>query len=244
VKFRSKNSRIELPEVFRHVNGSNAISQAEPGNETNVVEMLIKNLGPQVERVWEGLRPATKRLLAGALKSGSPPPPKTQSANYHYDAHADWELSRLLEALDERSRARATASGTRETSDAAELAETCARILEEQSGSAEVFIQLASRAIAQADYNRLEKMADRLFERFSPGEIAEVIRQTELPQIRAIAFETLAMLPVALIEPLLDDPLYADIAMNSLEQMAYEYDSEEARDLLERFENDDDPIGN
>jgi hypothetical protein len=203
--------------------------------------MLIKNLGPQVESVWEGLRPATKRLLAGALKSGSPPPPKTQSANYYYDAHADWELSRLLEVLDERSRARALTS---EATDAAELAETCARILEEQSGSAEVFIQLASRAIAQADYVRLEKMADRLFERFSAGEIAEVIRQTELPQIRALAFETLAMLPVALIEPLLDDPLYTEIAMNSLEQMAYEYDSEEARDLLDRFESDNDPIGN
>lgn len=198
--------------------------------------MLIKNLGPQVERVWEDLRPNTKRLLAGALKSGNPLPTKSQSSNFHYDAHADWELSRLLEVLDERSRS--------DSPDAAELAETCARILEEQSGSAEVFIQLASRAIAQADYNRLEKMADRLFERFSAGEIAEVVRQTDIPQIRAIAFETLAMLPVDLIEPLLDDPLYSEIAANSLEQKAFEFDSEEARELLDRFENEDGKLGN
>jgi hypothetical protein len=206
--------------------------------------MLIKNLGPQVERVWENLRPTTKRLLAGALKSGNPLPPKTQSSAFNYDAHADWELSRLLEVLDERSHARANPVDTAEKSDAAELAETCARILEEQSGSAEVFIQLASRAIAQSNYDRLEKMADRLFERFSPAEIAEIVRQTDAPQIRAIAFETLAMLPVELIEPLLDDPLYTEIAASSLEQKAYEFDSDEARDLLDRFENGESPMGN
>jgi hypothetical protein len=200
--------------------------------------MLIKNLGPQVERVWEDLRPTTKRLLAGALKSGTPLPAKSHSANYNYDAHADWELSRLLKALDDRSQVR------KDNADAAELAEACASILEEQSGSAEVFIQLAARAIALSDYDRLEKLADRLFERFSAGEIAEIVRQTEVPQIRAIAFETLSMLPVELIEPLLDDPLYSEIALNSLEQKAFEYESEEAREALERFEKEEDQLGN
>jgi len=65
----------------------------------------------------------------------------------------------------------------------------------------------------------------------------EVVRQTEYPQIRAIAYETLALLPVQAIVPLLDDPLYADIAAGALEQKAFEYDSEEARDILEQFEN-------
>ena len=200
--------------------------------------MQIKNLGPQVASVWNDLRPTTKRLLAGALNTGSPLPSQSQSPKYHYDAHADWELSRLLAALDERSKSKIDTSDAPEKTDAVQLAETCARILEEQSGSAEVFIQLATRSIAQADYNRLEKLADILFERFSPAEIAEVVRQTELPQIRAIAFETLAMLPVDLIAPLLDDPLYSDIAVNSLEQKAFEFDSEEARDLLDRFESE------
>lgn len=206
--------------------------------------MLIKNLGPKVESVWEDLRPTTKRLLAGALRTGNPHPAKNQFSNYYYDAHADWELSRLLEALDERTSTKFDTTDAPEKTEAAELAETCARILEHQSGSAEVFIQLATRAIAQTDYDRLEKLADILFERFSPGEIAEVVRQTELPQIRAVAFETLAMLPVDLIGPLLDDPLYVDIAVNSLEQKAFEFDSDEARDLLERYESYDGPQGN
>ena len=57
-----------------------------------------------------------------------------------------------------------------------------------------------------------------------------------MPQIRAIAYETLALLPVPSIAPLLDDPLYADIAANALEQKAFEYESEEARDALEQFD--------
>ena len=84
----------------------------------------------------------------------------------------------------------------------------------------------------------LHELADRLAERFSSGEIAEIVRQTEVPQIRAIAYETLALLPVPAILPLLDDPLYQEIAANALEQKAFEYDSEEARDLLEQFDDD------
>ena len=86
------------------------------------------------------------------------------------------------------------------------------------------------------DFNRLDKLSDRLFERFSASEIAEIIRQTDLPQIRAIAYETLAMLPVSTIVPLLDDSLYEDIAANALEQKAYEFESEEARDVLEQMD--------
>jgi len=118
------------------------------------------------------------------------------------------------------------------------LAETCVRVLEAQSGSAEVFIQLAERAIRKHDYNKLDKLSDRLFERFSAAEIAEIVRQSEMPQIRAIAYETLALLPVPTLLPLLDDSLYADIAANALEQKAYEYDSEEARDVLDQFDSE------
>jgi hypothetical protein len=66
-----------------------------------------------------------------------------------------------------------------------------------------------------------------------------------MPQIRAIAYETLSLLPVPAIVPLLDDPLYADIAANALEQKAFEYESEEARDALELFDNNagSDPSG-
>src|SRR5690606_32584049 len=122
--------------------------------------------------------------------------------------------------------------------DAVQLAETCAQILEAQSGSAEVFIQLATRAIKQHDYRKLDVLADVLAERFAPGEIAEIVRQSELPQIRAIAYETLSMLSLRSLVMLIDDPLYSEIAANAIEQQAYEYDSEDAREILEQLEEE------
>jgi hypothetical protein len=100
-----------------------------------------------------------------------------------------------------------------------------------------VFIQLAERAIRRHDYNKLDNLADRLAERYTPAEIAEIVRQSEMPQIRAIAYETLAMLPVNGLAALMDDPLYSEIAANALEQKAFEYDSEEARDLIDHLEH-------
>lgn len=198
--------------------------------------MMIKNLGAGVATVWEGLRPVTKKMLVGAMNSSSSTPASNSLQTFSYDAHADWELSRLLTALDEQSKT--AASNADILNEISQLAETCVRVLEAQTGSAEVFIQLAERAIKQHDYNKLDKLSDRLAERFSSGEIAEIVRQTDVPQIRAIAYETLALLPVPAILPLLDDPLYQDIAANALEQKAFEYDSEEARDLLEQFDDD------
>lgn len=198
--------------------------------------MMIKDLGAGVVTVWEGLRPITRKMLVGVLQSRGAAAPTTNNSKFSYDAHADWELSRLLTALDDQSKTAKAALGSEELADLTQLAETCVRVLEAQSGSAEVFIQLAERAIAKHDYNKLDKLADRLSERFSAGEIAEIVRQTETPQVRAIAYETLALLPVAAITPLLDDSLYADIAANALEQKAYEYDSEEARDVLDQFD--------
>ena len=196
------------------------------------VETMIKNLGAGVVSVWEGLRPITKQMLEGVMNAGNTTQPNNSAQKYSYDAHADWELSRLLSALDEQSRK----SSAKNLNEISQLAETCARVLEAQSGSAEVFIQLAERAIKQHDYNKLDKLSDRLSERFSAGEIAEIVRQTDVAQIRAIAYETLALLPVPIILPLLEDPLYSDIAANALEQKAYEYDSEEARDLLDQYD--------
>lgn len=197
--------------------------------------MMIKDLGTSVVSVWERLRPETKKMLVGVLESKTVPT-QTPSQKYSYDAHADWELSRLLTALDEQSKNPGSRSNSEILTEISQLADTCVRVLEAQSGSAEVFIQLAERAIKKHDYNKLDTLADRLAERFSAGEIAEVVRQTDVPQIRAIAYETLAMLPIQLLIPLLDDPLYADIAANALEQKAFEFESEEARDVLEQYE--------
>lgn len=197
---------------------------------------MIKELGGRVASVWEGLRPNTKKMLVGALQSSNPPQTNTKTPKFSYDAHADWEVSRLLTALDEQSRKKATRKNSTKLAEISQFADACARVLEAQSASAEVFIQLAERVIKENNYNRLDKLADTLVERYSSGEIAEIVRQTELPQIRAIAYETLSMLPIPAILPLLDDPLYAEIAAGALEQKAYEFDSEEARDILDQLD--------
>jgi hypothetical protein len=203
--------------------------------------MTNKEFGLKLASVWDGLRPVTKKMLVGALASGNPAAATAQPPKLYYDAHADWEVSRLLTALDEESRAKRVRKDPAKLNQITQLADTCVRVLESQSASAEVFIQLAERAIKDNDYDRLDRLADRLAERYSAGEIAEIVRQTELAQIRAVAYETLAMLPIPAILPLLDDPLYAGIAAGALEQKAYEFDSDEARDLLDQFDAENAP---
>lgn len=204
--------------------------------------MMFHEIGGNVTSVWEGLRPITKKMLVRALQTGlgtsSTPTPK-----FAYDAHADWEVSRLLTALDERSRQIEIQKDKTKLTEVNQLADTCVRVLESQSASAEVFIQLATRAVKDNDFNRLDKLADRLAERYIPSEIAEIVRQTELPQIRAIAYETLAMMPIPSLLPLLDDPLYSGIAAAAFEQKAFEFDSDEARDILDQFDAENDAPG-
>ncbi len=195
--------------------------------------MMIKGLDARVATIWEGLRPITKKLLVGSMESSGIPHSNNQVQKFEYDVHADWELSRLLNALDQRKREKDVGA----EQEAARLAETCALILETQSASAEVFVQLAARALNQHDYARLDRLSDHLMDRFSPAEVAEIIRQTDYPQIRAIAYESLSMMSVRALLPLVNDPIYADIAISALEQKAYEYDSEEARDVLDQMED-------
>jgi hypothetical protein len=200
--------------------------------------MTINELGPRVSSVWEGLRPVTKKMLVGALQSSGTGSLTSKTPKFSYDAHADWEVSRLLTALDEQSRSGEVRHDSGKLNEIKQLADTCVRVLEAQSASAEVFIQLAERAIKRNDYDTLDRLGDHLGERYSAGEIAEIVRQTELPQIRAIAYETLAMLPVPALYPLLDDPLYAGIAAAALEQKAFEFESDEARDVLDQFDDE------
>jgi hypothetical protein len=66
--------------------------------------MMIKDFGARVVSVWEGLRPLTKKMLVGALQATVSNPSNTTPQKFSYDAHADWELSRLLSALDEQTK--------------------------------------------------------------------------------------------------------------------------------------------
>jgi len=177
-------------------------------------------------------------MLVGALQTGNAVNPPSKSPKFSYDAHSDWELSRLLSAIDEQSRTTDIQKDSQKLNEMNQLADMCATVLESQSGSAEVFIQLAERALRRHDYKKLDSLADRLSEKFSPGEIAEIIRQTDSAQIRAIAYETLATMSVGSVAPLLNDSLYADIAAAALEQKAFEYESEEAKEILDQLDQE------
>jgi hypothetical protein len=200
-----------------------------------VVEMMIKDFGARVESVWEGLRPVTKKMLVGALQAKTENPVNTPTQKFSYDTQSDWELSRLLSALDEQARDKEVTGNPERLSELQRLTETCISVLEAQSESAEVFIQLAERALAKRDYKEIDRLADLLAERFSVGEMCEIARQTTNPAIRAIAMETIALMPVEEIMPSLDDPIYEDIARAALEMKAFEYESEEARRVLAHF---------
>ncbi len=174
-------------------------------------------------------------MLAGVIEANQ----TAAKQKFSYDAHADWELSRLLSALDEQAKDQSIRQNPEKLSEIKAVAETCADVLEAQTESAEVFIQLATRALSRNDFKKIDRLADILFDRFPAGEIAEVVRQTELAQIRAVAYETLAQLPTQSILPLLDDSIYYDIVRNTLEQQAFEFDNEEAGQILEQLEFED-----
>jgi len=203
------------------------------------IEMMIKDFGARVISVWEGLRPLTKKMLVGALQATVSNPSNTSPQKFSYDTQADWELSRLLSALDEQTKDAKIKKDAEKLREIRSLADACAYVLQERSESAEVFVQLAERAILRNDYKKIDTLADILAKRFSVGEIAEIIRQTELPQIRAIAFETLAQLPSASLMTLLGDPIYHEIVHLALEQQAFEFDNEDAQQILEQMDFDE-----
>ena len=201
--------------------------------------MTIKDFGARVISVWEGLRPMTKKMLVGVFQEKSGNSLTAQAQTFSYDAHADWELSRLLAALDEQAKDAEVKKDAGKLAEIKEVAEICATVLQAQTESAEVFIQLAERIIQRNDFNALDRLADVLATRFSAGEIAEIVRQSEFAQIRAIAYETLMIMPVTFLLPLLDDTLYFEIARNALEQQAFEFENEDAQQILEQIEFDE-----
>lgn len=193
--------------------------------------MIIKDLGARINSVWEDLRPLTKKMLVKAMQQNLTSP----AAKFSYDPQTEWELSRLLSALDEQTLDAEVRKDSSKLREIKQMAEVVADVLEARSVSAETFIQLATRALERRDFKEIDKITDVLQSRFSVGETAEIIRQTDNPAIRALGYETLAVVSVQKLLPVLDDPLYEEIIRNVLEQQAFEYDNEEARQVLEQL---------
>ena len=191
---------------------------------------MIKDFGARVESVWRGLRPATRSLVeqaVGAQPQGATAGPTRPTTAY--DACSEWELSRLLAALDERADERGAACLSDEQArDLGRVAETCARVLHREARSAEVFGQLFERALRVHDYARVDALADSLGARLAPSETCELARHQN-PAVRAIAHEALVLMPTGVLVSLLGDPVDAETAGDALEHQADEFDSEEAR---------------
>ena len=198
------------------------------------LRMMIEDFGARVASVWEGLRSTTRSLVERALQS-SGAATTTQPARGEarpYDARADWELSRLLAALDERlSEAGGASLNAEQTKELRRMADTTALVLQSQTQSAEVFAQLVARAHRLLNYARIDQLADTLAARFAPSEICELARCND-PVVRALAQETLAQAPTSTLINLLADPIDSEIARDALERQAAEYGSEEARRVV------------
>jgi hypothetical protein len=208
--------------------------------------MTIEDFGARVASVWQGLRPATRSLVERALSTPAPPqgPAATTATTpsrreMHYDARSEWELSRLLAALDERAaEVGPEALSAEQSRDLRRMTETCAAVLNREARSSEVFAQLLERALRARDYARVDEIADVMSARLAPGELCETARHLN-PAVRAVAQEALLQLPTAMLVALLGDPVDAETARTALESQADEYESEEARIVVSALQQAD-----
>jgi hypothetical protein len=202
--------------------------------------MTIEDFGARVASVWQGLRPSTRSLVERALSAAMPPPGVTPRGETAYDARSEWELSRLLAALDERAAEKGTKSLSAEvSSELTRVADTCAAVLHREARSAEVFAQLLERALRSRDYVRVDALSDVMTGRLAPSELCELARNP-VPAVRALAHEALLQLPTGALVSLLGDPIDAETARSALESQADEYESEEARLIVHVLDQADD----
>ena len=199
--------------------------------------ITIQEFGGRVASVWEGLRPSTRSLVERALISAAPV--SMRGASAPYDARSEWELSRLLAALDERAKeAGARVLSREEERELTRMADACAFVLQHEARTAEIFAQLLERALRARDYVRVDKIADTITARLAPSEICELARNPA-PALRAIAHEALAQKPTGVLIDLLGDPVDAQVARQALEIQADDYGSEEAGWVVNTLERAD-----
>ncbi|MDQ1729258.1 MAG: hypothetical protein QOD33_1383 [Pyrinomonadaceae bacterium] len=197
------------------------------------MSLTMEDFGGRLASVWSELRPTTRGLVERALQTSGPvvaPARNPNGTNPPYDARADHELSRLLAALDERSREPDVSLAAEKETQLRHIADTCAAVLQEKTRSAEVFAQLVRRAESQRDYKRIDALADAL-SGFAPSEVCELARSANVV-VRALANEALAQFPTSVLINLLSDPVDSDIARDSLRRQAQDYGSEEARQIV------------
>jgi len=105
-------------------------------------------------------------------------------------------------------------------------------VLRQKTQSAEVFVQLITRAELRRDYKRIDSLADALSQRFAPSEICELAR-SQNTIVRALAHEALTQIPTSVLVGILRDPIDSDIAREALQRQAREFGSEQARQMMQ-----------
>jgi hypothetical protein len=199
--------------------------------------LAIEEFGPRVTSAWNGLRPATRHLLENAWQS-STNAAISDKQTLAYDHRADRELTQLLAALDDEA-TKTSGQGGDAARQAQRLADACAKMLAQQTQSAEVFAQLIERAHSRQDYAQLDELANAMAARLAPSELCDLARANNVV-VRALAHEVLAQSPVSVLSALLHDPVDAEVARVVLSRLAHEFGSEEAR----RAMRDLDDFGN
>ena len=205
--------------------------------------IVMENFGRRIASVWAGLRPATRGIVERALLSSSASTSATSStagarqSNAPYDARAEWELSRLLAALEERAPEREALSAQL-SGELSRVAEACVALLQLRAQSAETFAQLLARAFRAHDYVQVDALADRLTKQLPPSEICELARNPQVT-VRAIAEEALAQSPTSVLVELLADPIDSFTVRAALERQAEDYESDEARWIITALDEAD-----
>jgi len=196
--------------------------------------MLIEELGPGVANAWSHLRPATKTLIEKAWQASAAGPVQPIQRPAQFDPRADQELGQLLTALDEHAQQIGQTAGAESAREARRLADACAIVLGQQTQSAEVFSRLIGRAHQRKNFAQIDTLAALLMERLAPSELCDLARSNNVV-VRALAHETLAQVPTAVLAALLRDPVDAIVARQALERQAHEFDSREAQIVLREF---------
>lgn len=196
------------------------------------MSIISEKFGSRVTSAWNDLRPQTRTLLERAWQS-TPPAPVEQSRTY--DPRADRELSKLLAALDEQTQRQDGRSEDDSARQAQRLADTCVRMLTQQTQSAEVFVQLIQRAHARQQFARLDELANAMALRLAPSELCDMARSPNVV-VRALANEVLTQAPPSLLRTLLHDPIDAEVARSVLERQAHEFGLEEAKRTLREID--------
>lgn len=221
--------------------------------------MTIEDFGFRVATVWQGLRPTTRSLIERALLQraasnnnahvlNNPKTPATVQPNVvqpgnvqarvhvSADARAEWELSRLLAALDERAIKQDEPLDQARRLELRRVSDACAQVLQHQAQSAEAFAQLLERALLARDYKQVDALADTISSRLNPGEMCELARHPQAA-VRAIAHEALAQVSTETLFQLFNDPVDHEVAHTALIIQADEYNSEQARMILYAIED-------